>query len=120
MGFKILGRPSFGFDGAWLELGDMQLHVIERNPNWNSPEDPNNTNGKPRSPAIAITRGHHVAFRTNNLDKCKQNLKKMNIQYYEAKLAKDVKNRQIWFYDPDGNGLELFQPYNPSELKSKL
>ena len=98
----------------------MQLHVIERNTNWFTPEDPYNTNGKPRSYPVALTQGHHTAFLTDNFEEIKKNLKKMNIEYYEAKMTRAGGNYQLWFYDPDGNGIEILQPRNPTAIKSKL
>ena len=56
LGFKKLPRPSFMFDGAWLELGDFQIHIIQRNPEWNTYEDPFNNNGQPISYPRALTR----------------------------------------------------------------
>ena len=28
LGFEELPRPDFGIDGAWLRVGDLQLHLI--------------------------------------------------------------------------------------------
>ena len=29
LGFEELARPDFGFGGAWMAVGDLQLHLIE-------------------------------------------------------------------------------------------
>ena len=29
LGFTLLPRPDFGFDGAWLQVGASQVHLIE-------------------------------------------------------------------------------------------
>ena len=126
MGFKALSRPPFDFEGSWLELGDIQIHVIERNPDWDSmPEDPFNTNGKPRDDPIALTQGHHTAFLTDNFFEIESRLKEMGIEYYAGKeervrLGSSIRNHQLWFYDPDGNGIEIIQPRNTKSKTTKL
>merc|ERR1712154_182514 len=103
MGFTKMPRPDFPFGGSWLQLGDIQLHVIERNPDWNAPEDPFNTNGRPRSGPRALTRGHHVAFLTDSIQEIILKLNHLGIEYYGGKVD------QLWFYDPDGNGIEIME-----------
>jgi len=123
MGFEPLHRPTLDMQGAWIQLGDVQLHIIEKDEKWDAmPEDPHNTNGKPWSEPMALTQGHHVAFRTDHFQEVKQTLDKMGIPYYEEIRPRDFEGAQdqLWFYDPDGNGIEILQPRKRNMPKSKL
>eukprot|EP01084_Bolivina_argentea_P086903 157030_1 len=117
MGFKQIHRPIFPFDGAWLQLGDIQLHVIERNPEFIAPEDPFNVSDKPRSGPIALSQGHHSAFWTEDFDQVITQLNKFNIEHYIGKYGNNLS--QVWFYDPDGNGIEVLTRVDPNQ-QSKL
>ena len=120
LGFKKIARPDLGFDGSWLELGDIQMHIIERNYATNTPETPYCNNGKPRSPPNALRQSHHSAFLTNNIDVVMKKLKEFGIKYYTKPLTKESTRTQCWFYDPDGNGIEIIQPFVTEKARSKL
>lgn len=83
-------RPDFSFDGAWLQCGDQQIHLLEV-PDFVPPE------------------GQHFALCVADLDRAREHL-----------LAHDVKVSapseiagvcwQCFFRDPTGNLIELNQP----------
>ena len=119
LGFKQIPRPKLLFDGTWLELGGIQMHIIERNFKTNTPGSPYCNNGKPRSPPIALKQSHHTAFLTNNIDNVIHKLDELGIDYYyQEPLTKDSNRTQVWFYDPDGNGIEIIDVTKAT--KSKL
>ena len=55
-----------------------------------------------------VERGH-LAFRTDNIEKIKQILKKNNIQYADYGNAFSKEWHQIFFHDPEGNIIEVHQ-----------
>ena len=91
-------------------------------------EDPCNTNGKPRSEPIALTQGPHTAFLTEHFDEIEGRLEEMGIPFYRPevregsapRLGSTKRNRQLWFYDPDGNGIEIIEPRGTGLTSSKL
>jgi len=109
LGFKELELPEkFGpFQVVWLELPpSYALHLIERDLKSRLPESPfvvpNDANADPS----ALWRGHHLSFRVSDYDGAIKILKERNVQYFE-KTQQDGKVKQAFFFDPDGNGLEI-------------
>ncbi len=95
LGFRLVPRPSFSFDGRWLyrkEVGPM-LHLIY------------DAQHKPATGAIN-TRGSHFAMQCHTIDRAIQQLEEYGIEYVERVLP-DQGYRQVFFRDPDGNVLEL-------------
>lgn len=53
LGLKVIDRPSLGFPGAWLAIGEQQLHLLELpNPDAES-ERPDHV-GRDRHIALAV------------------------------------------------------------------
>ncbi|XP_020674512.1 uncharacterized protein LOC110093840 [Dendrobium catenatum] len=109
LGFERIETPNFGdFDVIWLRLSpNLSLHLIERDPQSRLPEGPH---GSPPEGAVAdprgLPRGHHISFGVSNYDEFVQSLKERGIKNFE-KTQPDGKTRQVFFFDPDGNGLEV-------------
>eukprot|EP01083_Nonionella_stella_P159768 521598_1 len=120
MGFKPIAKdPIVPFNVAWLELGDIELHIIERKEGYVAPGDPFNNNGKKRSGPVALPRTHHTAFMTDNFEQVKRKLTTLGVTFYEGgPLPKESKPKQLWFFDPDGNGIEILQSHQ--KIQSKL
>ena len=95
LGFRMVTRPSFSFDGRWLyreEVGPM-LHLIY--------------DAGHRVPTGDInTRGSHFAMQCEDIELAVRQLKEHGIEYVERVLP-DRGFRQIFFRDPDGNVVEL-------------
>ncbi|RFS88256.1 hypothetical protein CH426_26265, partial [Klebsiella aerogenes] len=53
-----------------------------------------------------LPRGHHVCFTISNFDSFVQKLKDKGIEVHE-RTQPDGKTKQAFFFDPDGNGLEV-------------
>ena len=81
-------RPDFGFDGAWLDAGAQQLHLI---------------NG-----SVPKGEGQHFALRVADLDAAIRELRDRGVQISDASPVGT--GRQAFVTDPSGNLIELHQP----------
>ncbi|XP_059429184.1 glyoxylase I 4 [Corylus avellana] len=106
-GFDEIESPEFGeFKVIWLNLASaFQLHLIERNPSTKLPEGPWSATAPVADPSH-LPRGHHICFSVSNFDSFVRNLQEKGIQIFERSLP-NRKVKQIFFFDPDGNGLEV-------------
>ncbi|KAK9287795.1 hypothetical protein L1049_016235 [Liquidambar formosana] len=107
LGFEEIESPKFGsFEVIWLRLGpSFALHLIQRNPENRLPEGPWSATSAVADPKN-LPRGHHIAFSVSNFDSFVQTLKEKGIETFEA-TQPNGKTRQVFFFDPDGNGLEV-------------
>jgi glyoxylase I family protein len=81
-------RPDFGFDGAWLNAGAQQLHLI--------------------AGAVPNGVGQHFALRVADLDAAIDELRTQGITVSDASPVGT--GRQAFVTDPAGNLVELHQP----------
>ncbi|KAL9240865.1 hypothetical protein vseg_015037 [Gypsophila vaccaria] len=108
LGFEKIDSPNFGeFEVIWLKLpaSSLTLHLIQRNPSNNLPESPYSAVSPVKDPR-SLPRGHHVSFGVSNFDDFVQSLKEEGIETF-VKTQPDGKTKQVFFFDPDGNGLEV-------------
>lgn len=95
---KILGlsvcddRPALDFAGAWLNIGEQQIHLLEL-------DNPDPVENRPAHGG----RDRHLAMRVDNLDEIEQVLLKNNIAVSRSKSGRAA----LFCRDPDGNGVEL-------------
>jgi len=87
-------RPDLGFPGAWLEVGEQQIHLLEL-PNC----DP--VAGRPGHAG----RDRHTALLVDDLAPLEQRLEKNGICFTRSRSGR----RAIFCRDPDGNGIELIE-----------
>ncbi|OVA05442.1 Glyoxalase-like domain [Macleaya cordata] len=101
-GFERIESPKFGaFKVVWLKLPPaFSLHLIERNPESKLPEGPWSSTPAAVADPKNLPRGHHVSFSVSNYESDK------GIETFE-KTQPDGKTKQVFFFDPDGNGLEI-------------
>ena len=92
MGLERVERPDLGFPGAWLQVGDQQIHLLEL-PN------PDSTDNRPRHGG----RDRHTAFSVHDLDLLRQRLHEAGIDYSMSKSGRIA----LFCRDPDGNTIEL-------------
>ncbi|KAK6929952.1 Glyoxalase/fosfomycin resistance/dioxygenase domain [Dillenia turbinata] len=108
LGFEEIEAPDFGdFEVIWLRLPScpmLSLHLIQRNPESRLPEGPWSSSSSVKDPRF-LPRGHHISFGVSNFDSFVQSLKEKGIEMFE-KTQPDGKTKQVFFFDPDGNGLE--------------
>jgi catechol 2,3-dioxygenase-like lactoylglutathione lyase family enzyme len=91
LGLSRVDRP-LNYPGAWYQIGDVQLHLIE---------DRNY-----RAPAIDLhvsTRNSHIAFGVRDLDAAKQRLTTANCVVKMSNSGRAA----LFTQDPDGNAIEL-------------
>lgn len=94
LGLEQMDRPDLGFPGAWLRLGEQQLHLLEL-PNM----DP--TTGRPAHGG----RDRHVALSTAALDPVRETLDKAGVAYTLSISGR----RALFCRDPDGNAVEILE-----------
>lgn len=87
-------RPDLGYPGAWLFVGNQQIHLLEL-PN------PDPADGRPDH----VGRDRHVALNIKNIDQLQQLLEKQGISYTRSRSGR----KALFFRDPDGNGLEAIE-----------
>jgi glyoxylase I family protein len=83
-------RPDFDFDGAWLQVGDQQVHLLE-------------------VADFVPPDGQHFALHVDDLDAVRDGLIERGVTVSEPKRLADI-CRQCFFKDPTGNLIELNQP----------
>ncbi len=81
-------RPELGIDGAWLDAGGQQVHLIE------APPPPNV--------------GQHFALRVDDIDATIAELRDRGLEVSDAMGVGT--GRQAFLQDPSGNTVELHQP----------
>lgn len=88
-------RSDLKFDGLFYKLGNgQQLHLMKLN-------NPDATSMKPEHGG----RYRHFALSVSNLDAIKTKLTQHNITFTQSKSGRDA----LFFYDWDGNAIELVQ-----------
>lgn len=87
-------RPRLAFPGAWLALGDRQLHLLEL-------PSPDPVAGRPAHGG----RDRHTAVSVSDLDGFAQRLEQAGIPYTMSKSGR----RALFCRDPDGNAWELVE-----------
>ncbi len=94
LGLQELERPNLPYGGAWLDLGEQQLHLLEL-------DNPDPTTGRPAHGG----RDRHVAFYVTNLDPIKDDLEQGKVKYTLSASGR----RAIFCRDIDGNALEFIE-----------
>jgi glyoxylase I family protein len=87
-------RPEMAFPGAWLNVGTMEIHLLEL-PN------PDPVIGRPEHGG----RDRHLAMQVSDLSQTETALKKAEVKYTLSKSGR----RALFCRDPDGNALELVE-----------
>ncbi len=92
MGLETAERPVLDFPGAWLQVGEQQIHLLEL-PN------PDSTDNRPQHGG----RDRHTAFSVQDLDVLRQRLDEAGIDYSMSRSGREA----LFCRDPDGNAIEL-------------
>lgn len=91
---QVLSRPDLGYPGAWLKVGDGQIHLLEL-PN------PDPITGRPQHGG----RDRHLALVVTDLSVIQSALELVGVEYTRSKSGR----KAIFFRDYDGNVLELIE-----------
>jgi glyoxylase I family protein len=94
LGLQQIDRPDLGFPGAWFQLGDQQIHLLEL-------ENPDPIKGRPEHGG----RDRHVALNALSLSSVQDTLNKAGIVYTMSKSGR----RALFCRDPDGNAIEIIE-----------
>ena len=87
-------RPDLGFPGAWLNVGNQQIHLLEL-PN------PDPIDRRPEHGG----RDRHVAIGLPDINRLMNTLNEHNISF----TASSSGRKALFCRDPDGNTLEFIQ-----------
>jgi len=89
LGLTVRGdRPDFPFGGAWLDLGEQQVHLLEVD----VPDD----------------KGQHFAIRVADLPAAVAELRRRGVTVTDPSPVGT--SLQSFLHDPSGNRIELHQP----------
>ena len=95
--------PNFTFDGAWFRFGGTEIHLLS---------DSHATGGAGQpDPGAGAERGmtHHLAFEVDDLDGACARLAEHGVGLEGGPMPRGDGYEQVFFRDPDGHVLELFQ-----------
>jgi len=81
-------RPDFSFDGAWLDAGNQQVHLIEAD--------------------VPPSMGQHFALAVTDLDAAVAELRGLGVDVTDPVPV--GLGRQAFVADPAGNRIELQEP----------
>jgi glyoxylase I family protein len=87
-------RPDLGYPGAWLQLANGQIHLMEV-------PDPDVNSIRPEHGG----RDHHVALQVSDLDLLIQRLQAAGLAYSKSKSGRAA----LFCRDFDGNAIELVE-----------
>jgi glyoxylase I family protein len=100
LGMRVLSeRPDLGYPGAWLRVGEQQIHLLEL-PN------PDPSTGR----ADHGGRDRHVALWVSDVAALRTVLDRVGWPYTESRSGRAA----VFCRDPDGNALELIEQSRPS------
>lgn len=103
LGFRETVRPPFDCEGYWLWGYGLSLHLVMTS----CPEERKEIKrNRIKHFTKSLPRVDHIAFVTNDLQAIKSNLDKHKV-FYKEECPKDTGIRQIFFFDPDGNVIEV-------------
>jgi glyoxylase I family protein len=83
-------RPDFGVEGAWLDAGGQQIHLVRAS----APAD----------------LGQHFALEVDDLDGMLADLRARGVEVKEPRSLGTGLARQTSLHDPFGNRIELREP----------
>lgn len=94
LGMEQVERADLPFPGAWLGIGNQQIHLLEL-PN------PDPVDGRPEHGG----RDRHVAIVVRNLEAIRKSLDAADITYTLSRSGRAA----LFCRDPDGNALEMIE-----------
>jgi catechol 2,3-dioxygenase-like lactoylglutathione lyase family enzyme len=94
------GRPFIpSIDGYWMDVGgNAQIHLMGVDGQSKFAKGPDKDPSRP-----------HVALAVASIDEASRELDRLKVDYWVAESVVGPQSRQIFFYDPFGNMIELHQ-----------
>lgn len=87
-------RPEMTFPGAWLKVGEQQIHLLEL-------ANPDPVSGRPQHGG----RDRHVALAVNSIEVLQDKLERAGYSFTRSKSGR----KALFTRDPDGNALEFIE-----------
>ena len=110
LGLEEVPRPSnFTFDGAWFRFGGTEIHLLA---------EAHTTGGAGQGDAgTGADRGltHHLACEVDDLQAARSRLAAHGVELEGGPMPRGDGVTQVFFRDPDGYVLELFQWTNEDQ-----
>jgi catechol 2,3-dioxygenase-like lactoylglutathione lyase family enzyme len=94
------GRPAIPtIDGYWMDVGGTaQIHLMGVDGQSKFAKGPNQDPSRP-----------HVALAVPDIQEAERELERLKVDYWSADSVVGPQSKQLFFYDPFGNMLELHQ-----------
>lgn len=102
LGFQVIPRPPFECEGYWLYGYGLSLHLVASR---NHHERRQLLCSRIKHFSQSLPRVDHVAFITRDIKTIQATLDKANVFYKSDSPSDGIE--QIFFFDPDGNVLEV-------------
>ena len=96
---KLEKKKGYSGNVSFVGDGNIQMHIAEQD------LEVNFKTGHSINP---VEKGH-IAYRTDDLDKFKKHLTSHNIRFADWEETAVSGWKQIFFYDPDGNIIEVHE-----------
>ncbi len=87
-------RPDLGYPGAWLDIGEQQIHLIQL-PNPDPVDRRPEHGGRDRHTALAVT----------DIGELQRRLEQHHIAFTKSRSGRGA----VFFRDPDGNAIECVE-----------
>ena len=94
--------PNFTFDGAWFRFGGTEIHLLA---------EAHTPGGAGPDGGGGAARGMtpHLACEVDDLERARARLEAHGVELAGGPLPRGDGYEQVFFLDPDGHVLELFQ-----------
>jgi glyoxylase I family protein len=90
LGLSQTPRPDLGYPGAWLDLGEQQIHLL-RLP------------GPEADWSVPVGRDRHLALMVEDFEGLQERLEGAGLELIRSRSGR----KACFCRDPDGNGIEL-------------
>jgi catechol 2,3-dioxygenase-like lactoylglutathione lyase family enzyme len=104
LGLEEVERPpNFTFEGAWFRFGENEIHLLVEADTTTRAGQPDPGPGGPQGLV------HHFALETPDLEAACARLERSGTPLLGGPIPRGDGFTQVFFRDPDGHVLELFQ-----------
>ncbi|KAF3790837.1 hypothetical protein EJ110_NYTH16028 [Nymphaea thermarum] len=98
LGFALIKRPSFNFEGAWLFNYGIGIHLLQCS----------SISDMPSKSEVINPKGNHISFQCADMELVKKKLEAMSIKYVTGMVEEaGIRADRVFFHDPDGYMIEI-------------